>query len=284
MIILLLPGLKLFGQINATLPSYTDQFYNNHPLITPAYTDTINKTTFRAGDKSQTGLFKGVNKIYFDADFNNRNRSLRNYSNYGLTVLNNRIGEFINASRVYGRYSRTINLTEKAQLTAGIAFGLISLKFSPSQVSPGGTGLSPDGSIGLSYGRDKFCIGTSVQQMFNNGITPVNQKFIFNRYLNIYGYKHFQLTYNLLLTLHALAQLQQNNTILNGAAVLGHGEHLQFSIGGRNTKAIVFSAGVQQLDAGFGLLSTVLSYQVTTGKIAITDNAFELLFRISFRD
>jgi hypothetical protein len=58
----------LMAQVNSSVPVYFDQFFNNYYLLNPANADSSYKINIKASDKTVTGLFQGVSKIYLDAD------------------------------------------------------------------------------------------------------------------------------------------------------------------------------------------------------------------------
>jgi type IX secretion system PorP/SprF family membrane protein len=265
------------AQVSSPIPDFFDQFINNYYLLNPANTDTSYKVKIRTGDKSQTGLFKGVNKIYFDADFKAKTGRKEAVHFIGIQAINYKEGDFINLSRLFGRYSWRTRISQRSSLSAGISIGFVNYAFKASQASAGGSAAVPDGSAGMWYLREKSAIGFSVQQMFKGRIQPVNQSYELDRNYNLTVYRTFILNPYLNFHTHLFSGFQKNKAAnISVATVFEVQEKLDLGITYRHKRALVFMVGLKKINIATSHFSLYFSYLIPTGQIGIKDNALEI--------
>jgi type IX secretion system PorP/SprF family membrane protein len=253
-----------------------DQFFNNYYLLNPANTDTSYKVKIRATDKSQTGLFQGVSRIYFDADAKIKSGK-QAFHFLGVQAVDSREGEFINLSKLFVRYSWRQRISQGSSLSAGISLGFVNYAFKATQAGPGGSDAVPDGSAGIWYLRERFAIGFSTQQMFKGKIRPINQVFELNRYYNINAFKIFRLSPYVNFTTHFYYGFQKNQAAnINLASLLEVQDKLEIGAIYRYKKAIGFIAGLKKINIASVDCSLLFSYLVRTGGLSINDNAIEV--------
>jgi type IX secretion system PorP/SprF family membrane protein len=264
------------AQVNSSVSGSFDQYFNNYYLLNPANTDSSYKVKLRVTDKSQTGLFQGVSKIYFDSDV--RIKSGRGSGHFfGIQAINYREGDFISFSKLFGRYSWRTRISQGSSLSAGISLGFVNYAFKSSMASAGGSDAAPDGSAGMWYLRERFAMGFSVQQMFKGKLRPVNQTFELNRLFNFNAYKVFMLSPYVNLTTHFYSGFQKDlPSNISLAAILDVQDKLEMGVNYRYNRAIVFIAGFKKINFASSNWSLFFSYLVRTGGVSINDNAVEV--------
>jgi type IX secretion system PorP/SprF family membrane protein len=265
------------AQINFSFSDYFDQFYNNYYLLNTANVDSTYKIAAKVSNKTQTGLFQGVSKLYMDIDLRLSHR--KGASHYlGIQVINNKEGDFINKSRLVGRYSVRIKISERSSLSTGIALGFVNYAFNTSQSGTGGSSWAPDGNAGFWYLRKKLSLGFSMQQIFNQKIRPVNQIFALANYYNLTA--RYSITINRLLNLntHFYSKWQKNQTMYFALASLFEvREKFDAGIGYNYHRGLSYVAGVKNLGMGKSRFSFYFSYFTGLSKIYVSDNAFEVM-------
>lgn len=272
---------QLKAQVSPAIPDYFDQYFNNYYLLNPANTDTTYKYKAALDNKAQTGLFKGVNKIYFDGDLKLNSENKVVYHFIGVQVINNREGEFISRSRLYGRYSIRTRISSRASLSTGISLGLVNYSFKTSQAGSGGSDAAPDGNIGIWYLRETFTLGFSAQQLLNGKLTPINQEYELSKYYNFNLTKTFVIHPYINVHTHLYSRFQKNqssNTSL--ACIFDIKEKLETGVNYRQKKGLVFVAGLKQINIGTSTCALYFSYLSDTKKISAGDNAFEFYVSI----
>jgi hypothetical protein len=274
-IFLILPGLQ--AQVSTYVPELFDLFITNYYLLNPASTDTSYTFKIASGNKSETGLFQGVNKIYLDGDLLIKKRSDKEFHFAGFQVINNREGEFINRNRFSGRYSWRNQISMKASISAGISIGLVNYSFKTSQTGTGGSDFAPDGNIGVWYLRPSFGAGFSAQQIFRSSLQPVAQEFVLNRFYNFNIYKNFVLSPSLNFKTHIFSTSDlRNRSGWSAAALAGFRDFAEAGIVYRYNRGINFTAGLQKIKIGQSEFGLWFSYLHRTGEIAVNDNALEI--------
>jgi type IX secretion system PorP/SprF family membrane protein len=264
------------AQVNFPASWSFDQYFNNYYLLNPANTDTSYKVKIRATDKSLTGLFQGVSRIYFDGDAKIK-AGKQAFHFLGVQAVNSREGDFINLSKLFVRYSWRQRISEGSSLSAGISLGFVNYAFKTTQAGPGGSDATPDGSAGIWYLRERFAVGFSVQQMFKGKLQPVNQVFELNRYYNFNAYKIFRLSPYVNLNTHFYSGFQKNQTSnINLTALLEVQDKLEAGVSYRYKKAIGFIAGLKKINIASVDCSLFFSYLIRTGPLSVNDNAIEV--------
>lgn len=273
----------LKAQEGTVVPALFDQFFNNYYLVNPANEDSAASLRLRIGNRSLTGIFAGVNRIYFDADAGFRAKRPDRFHSVGIQAVNSRDGEFFSRSRLYGRYSWRTGLSPKASLSAGIAIGIVNYAFRPSQASPGGSSVVTDGNAGLWYLRSRTKIGLSMQQMLEQKLRPINQEFRLNRFYNFNISNLFPLGPYLNLTTHIYTRLQKQEPVtLDLAGILEIQQRLEAGFNYRHLRGVAFMAGIKRIHFGALDLSIMASYMASTKKVTmVTDNVVE--FHLSLR-
>ena len=196
----------VIGHINAQTADNTsivfDQFFQNYFLVNPASRDSLDKLRVSIGNRTLTGLFEGVNRIYADGSLKVNHQSSERFSRIGVLLMNNRDGEFINRTRAYARYSWTTGLGPRSSLSAGLALGIVNYSAQASQAGGGSSSFSFDGNLGIWYLRKKLGIGLSYQQINPRVSRLVNPRIPLTPYYNLNFYYTAELSYSIDLTTH----------------------------------------------------------------------------------
>lgn len=258
-----------------------DQFFNNRYTISPVATDTSYQYNIKADNKTQTGLFAGVSKIYFDGDIKIKKNGDNGFHFLGAQVSVNKEGSFIKRNRVYGRYGIYQKLTSSTALSAGVSIGAINYMFQSSQGGSGGSDITPDASIGLSLVTKKFQFGISSQQLFQPKIKPIDQTVVLHRFYNFNASYLFSITNDFELEINGLLQLLNSETKSLFFAPLLRIKDL-FKLGGNynHNQSIAFITGIEKFDFNDYKLSIFASYKIPTNDISVPDNAIELFLSI----
>ena len=265
------------------VPAHFDQFFNNYYLLNPANEDSASSLRLRVGNRSLTGVFQGVNRIYFDADAGLRTKRKDRFHSIGIQAFNSREGEFFSKSRLYGRYSWRTGLTANSALSAGVSFGIVNYAFRSSQASAGGSSSVADGNTGVWYLRRRWNLGVSMQQIFEQQLQPINQIFILNRYYNFNLTNFFPLGPHLDLTTHLYSRYQKGEPLnIEFASIVEIQRRVNAGFNYRHDRGIVFLAGISRISFGSLNMALMASYMASMKKVnRVTDSVLE--FHISLK-
>lgn len=269
------------GQSRSEVPDLFDQFFNNYYLLNPAAADTSYKFKIRGENRTQTGLFEGISKLYADADFKIREKEGRSQF-IGLQAVNFKEGDFINRSRLYGRYSWRTNLSEYSSLSAGAALGIVNYNFRGSQAGAGGSSTVMDGCIGIWYSWKRLYLGVAGQQILRNQLQPINQQFQLERYWNCNMFYSFHISHVLDFTPHLYTRLQKGTDNVQVAGVFDIYDLVSAGVNLKYKRGVAFIAGIKNIKVGNSTFSLYASYLAGTNSPSILDdNAVE--FYLSFQ-
>lgn len=270
------------AQTSFSFSDYFDQFFNNYYLLNTANSDSSYKTAVNISNKTQTGLFKGVNKLYMDVDMRISSRK-GVYHFIGIQAINNKEGEFISKNRLTGRYSWHGKISGRASVSAGISLGFVNYSFNTSQSGTGGSDWVPDGNAGIWYLRKKISLGVSTQQIFNQKIRPANQTFLLSNYYNFTARYLIDINHFLNLHTHLYTRHQNDQPMYFAiASLLETKGKLESGIGiGYNYRRGLNSVvGLKRIRIGSSHFGFYFSYFVGTSRINnVSDTAFELLVK-----
>lgn len=279
--LMLLISLRGYGQGNLFRTELPDQFINNHYLLNPANSDSTYGFAIKIGNKAETGLFQGVNKIYADGDWRIKAGVKGSMHHVGVFVFNNREGNFINRTRLYGRYGWRLRLSSRSSISTGVSLGFINYSFRSSQAGVGGSDLKPDGNLGVWYLRPNTGIGISLQHLSEPDLQPVFQRFKIKRYGNVLGYQ--KIAFSPFINLNASAFASFDATFAIHGAVAGVAEvydKVEAGVVYVFPGHALFMVGLKNIRLGDCLLHFSFSYLVETGKLTIRDNAIEIFGEI----
>lgn len=256
--------------------NYFDQFTQNYNLINPAAKDTSAQVIGQLGNKTQTGLFKGVSYFYADGDLKVERPSGSGFHFFGFQFINNREGAFIRRNRVYGRYAWYQQLNKNTALSAGVSLGTVNYAFQNSQGGVGGSDFVPDGNLGVEISFKNLKLGASYQQFFNSSIRPVDETIPLKQYYNLYGNYQFIITEGFNFEVHSFLQLgaYRNNFSISPIAAIDN--HFDLGLNYRHHNGLVFLVGIKNFEIIDSFLSLYVSYKIPTYRITVPDNAIEL--------
>lgn len=265
------------AQTSFSFPEYFDQFYNNYYLVNPANADSSYKLSANVANRTQTGLFQGVSKLYMDVDL--RLSSRKNVFHFaGIQAINNKEGDFIHKSRLLGRYSWRGKLSYHSSLSAGIALGFINYAFTTSQSGAGGSAWVQDGNAGIWFLRKKLSVGCSMQQFFNQRIRPVNQSFLLESYYILTANYFFIVNPFLKIHTHFYSKFQNHQPVyFTFASIFELQKNFEAGASYSYNRGFSGLAGIKKLKIGGSHFSFYFSYSVSSTIVQVNDNAFELL-------
>lgn len=255
-----------------------DQFFQNYYMINPASSDSSDRLRVSLGNIWLTGLFQGVSRMYFDADFRPGKRGSPSFSRLGIFIKNSNDGAFINRSRYYGRYNRTVAIGKNQAISLGLALGLVNYRFKGSYTFAGGSATAFDGNAGIWYLRKNLKAGISLQQFSRSIIQPSQERFQLNPIWN------FNLVYSSFLS----SQVQLTNNVFyrketgsmswfEYAPVFLFNETLQAGADFELHKGVAILLGVKTSVNGYGKLRFMGSFLISTHKFSSSgDNKFEI--------
>lgn len=267
----------LIAQGNYTSSERFVLYYKNYFLLNPANTDTSYLYNIKLGNKSQTGIFKGVNNIYADLDMLLGQNTGKNLSYLGFQFLNRREGEFISKSRIYLRYGVKLQISEKSYVSTGLMGGMVNYTFRSSQAGAGGSSLVPDVNIGIWYFRKSLGIGISGQQLFNSKLRPVVQEFTLNRYVNIVLFTKFRLSEEIDFTPHLYYHyLSRKSSGFMLAGVFLFNEFVEAGGGIAYQTGFHLQLGLNSISTRFGDVRFNFSYWAPYSSTGVNDNSLEI--------
>lgn len=272
------------AQTGTNISGIFDQFFQNYYMINPASNDSSGKFSVSLGHTALTGLFEGVNRQYFDADFRPGKIDNTSFSRFGLLVVNINDGAFISRSRYYGRYSRTIAIGKEQFISTGVSLGLISYSFRGSQAFAGNSSTAFDANAGLWYIRKQLKVGLSVQQIPRSVLQPIQQTFRLNPTWNFNLVYLFRLTSSVRITNHFYLRKESLYPYyFEYAPVFLLSEVIESGLNFKYRRGVSVMLGLRSLDPGFGKIRFMGSYLISTRELSNTaDNKFELSAGYSF--
>lgn len=260
-----------------------NQFFQNYTALNPASNDSVGKFQLNLGNRTFTGLFEGVNRVYADASLK-INHSNTQYSKFGVLINRFNDGEYINRTKAYSRYSWTTRLNSKSSISGGLAIGVVNYTFMPSQAGGGGSSTTTDGNIGVWYLRKKFQFGLSYQQMLQTKITPIYQQFILSPMINFNAIHYYVFNPFIKLTTHAFVNYQNSDYYnIQIAPVFLFYNNFEAGVNAHYQKGYSVLLGVKSISIGIGTIKVMGSYLIRTSQFSnSSDNVFELSAGYSF--
>lgn len=272
----------LFINLSIAQGNYTSSerfilYYKNYHLLNPANADTSYLFDFKIGNKSQTGLFKGVRNIYADIDLSINKQKDKNRNYLGFQFLNRKEGEFISKNRIYLRYGIRLQLKENTIASVGIMGGLVNYTFRSSQAGAGGSSTVPDINIGAWYLWKNFGFGFSGQQLLNSQLSPVVQKFQLTRYYNFTLFNNIRFTDEIYFAPHFYYNYQnRENNSLSLAGIFHFNDLIEAGGGFTFKSGFHLQIGLNSFFTRYGDVQFNFSYWVPYSSPGISDNSLEL--------
>ena len=255
-----------------------DQFFQNYYMYNPASHDSADVVRVSLGNRTMTGLFDGVNRIYADASFRIQHHSPLRFSRIGFFVHSGHDGDFISRNRVYGRYSWTTGVGARSSVSAGLSIGVVNYAFLGSQAGAGGASSALDGNAGIWYIRRKLKIGFSWQQLLRPVLEPLNQKFILTPYYNLNAIYTTDISAYISLSTHLYIRYQANESIRwNVAPVFLIHSIFETGVNYQHQNGVALLFGIKSIQFGPNTFRFMGSFLLSTKKLSRTsDNVFEL--------
>lgn len=273
----------LIAQVYVEKPATSfNLFFKNYKIINPANAEDT-KTSFSLGNRSYTGLFKGVTQFYADIDFflSQKKSNMKGHS-LGIWLLANRQGDFFRKNRVYARYAYRNQLSQDFSLSLGVSAGLVNYVFSSSDASTGGSDSDFDGSLGMWFLYKKLKVGASLQQLTNTILRPVNQPFYLKRYMSVMASHSWPISPSLTWETHGnVSFIPLFGTLMQMAGLVQIHE-AEFGAGYKSDAGVSVFAGLRELRLQQYAVSFSASYMFSRVVIKkVNNNILELNLSIS---
>lgn len=168
--------------MNAQQNAMFTHYMFNTLVVNPAYAGSRDALTITALDRSQWVDFKGAPSTQSIT----MHTPLRNeHIGIGLSVLNDKIGISNNTSLLFD-YAYIMTLSEKSKLSLGLSAGInifsanLSTLLLDQQADPNfqnniNKHISPNVGLGAYYSREKFYVGLSAPNLFQNNFSSNNE-------------------------------------------------------------------------------------------------------------
>ena len=168
-------------------PVQFDQFENSYPFTNPGYIGQNGPLGINLGSQFTGNTGGQVATFFSTLSFRVQNEKKGNPQFIGLTVYNDQQGPKISSTRLYGMYDITIALEDSLTLTGGLAGGGFAYTIEPTSgpvATAGNTALAPDAKAGLWLQANEAYLGISLNQAFNNNLTPFRVPIQLERHFN----------------------------------------------------------------------------------------------------
>jgi hypothetical protein len=158
---------------------------------------------------------------------------------------------------------------------------MVSYAFQASQASAGGSALAYDGNMGLWLVSRRFKLGTSMQQVFQRTLTPLNQEFVLRRVYNINTVYTLRINHYADLILHGWYKYQEYSSVnIQVAGIITLQQLVQLGANYRYQKGFFLMAGLKDILIGTSKISLAMSYSTDIlNYIAKGDNGIEFFIR-----
>ncbi len=185
--------LPVSGQSTSVYPDLFGAYFNNMPLVSPAYIPKDVKMNLNLSYKTRTGALNKISTFNF-AFSRVFNYTQKNNHLLRLYFYNEKDGPYIHKPRAYINYAYRITLAENLTVSTGLALGIAQTAFTAPSSTANGNSLSPDGSLGITLSYKKLDVGFAACQIFNSVVNPVVAPITYRRYFNTYINYTFKLS------------------------------------------------------------------------------------------
>jgi hypothetical protein len=167
-------------------PDLYSAYQINLALINPSYIPSEVRGDFNAGYRFQTGPFKQISTLVFSGAKvkHNENGSAHVYR---VLLSDEKQGPYITTPRGYANYGYQLPLSERVNVSAGAAFGVVEKYYSGTTASGNINTFLPDGSAGLTLKSEKLELGVSGQQLLNSKTKSLASDIVFQRFYQFHG-------------------------------------------------------------------------------------------------
>jgi hypothetical protein len=278
-------GEAVFAQTNL-YPAYYAQASEVNRYFNPALANRDLKLGLELGNQFYSGVYSKIENHYLLANINlGRQDSLSKRHNLGVKISTEKEGEYISRPKGYLSYALHVRLSELYYASAGVNVGMAGYVYKSTNISGGGAATVPDADLGLAFYSERFVLGLSVNQVFDNKLLPRDLYFRWRRFCVAYLEKMFPLGQSLLVRAYAqkmfLSELRDRNDFGLGLLI---GEHVEIGVTECWQERISFRATLRQIEIERMVLQLLLAYNLPhTSASQANNQSFEVVLGVGFR-
>ena len=258
-------------------PPQFDQYFKNSYLINPAILDTIGKVNLSFGNRTYTGLLKGVARNFIQGSFKFHSLKSKNLHDVGVLVIAGKDGEFFSKNRAFLRYGYRLAITSKIAASAGVSLGFINYSVKSSPASAGGNSTVPDIHLGIWITSSHIDFGISSQQLLQLTISPLDQTFILARIYDLNLNYKSNLNKSLQFNLYNHIRYQNKNSwMIESGPILIWKNILEGGFNYRYLRGMAIIAGVSSIKIASSELRITGSFFISSSSLSgVNDNILE---------
>lgn len=248
-------------------PVQFDQFQRSYPFTNPAYVGQNGPLGINLGSQF-TGNTSGQVATFFSTlSFRIQDQKKGNSQYLGLNVYNDQQGPKISTTRIYGMYAIKVELKDSLTLTGGIAGGALAFTIEPTGgpvATAGNTAIAPDAKGGVWLQGNTSYMGVSLNQAFNNDLTPFRTPIRLERHFNFTAGKKVRL--NKRFAISGAANMRTGSHIAL-QVILSTRLHIRESLEAGvayhvNRAQIIPQIGIKSIQIGKHELTAAASYKI----------------------
>lgn len=259
------------------LPVRFGQFAQGYSAINPASVGSQRFFRGSVGHQRQGSNWTQVYTTYATAEMRITDAQEDGFHAGGLAFWSDHEGQLLSRTAFYAQYAYHQRLLENMRLSVGLALGGMSYLVQGTDINPSGGDTSPDGALGLWVYGDGYFSGFSINHLFNSRLQPVEQRFRLATHYNFTAGKTFLLTPDLDLTFMTQSRFSSVRNVETDLAMRGVvSRKLVFGTNYRVNQSVVFMAGVEGFQVGWGEARCTFSYEAPTADSASPFGIYEL--------
>lgn len=268
--------LRILSLSQSNFGQYLDLYHQNTSSISPSITDTNHLYNFSLNNRSQSGLFEGINQLYANLDLRVASKSTFIH-NAGFSIQNTTEGEFIDRNRAYIKYSIFKRIASRTSISGGASLGAINYIFENSNGGSGGSDTKFDLNLGVNILFRDLTAGVALQQATQPTLQPINARIEHPLFYNSFLMYNFHINQFTKLEVSGLLQMTSEELKYSLSGLLVLNNSLDVGVAIRKMKGFVFFAGIHEIAILNQLIYLHLAYQSTYAKYSLQDNALEIL-------
>ena len=265
-----------FSQTSERVPVLFGQFNRALGLSNPAYLGSNKKKIeINLANQSLIGAFSNIRTYYGQLNYSlKKEDSIPKINHtFGLLFYSDREGSYISNTRIYGSYTIHLPITYRYTLSTGISLGASTINFDNTQSSASSSAIGLDGTIGLWLKSDNSFVGIAVNQLPQQTIIPLVEKYRLKRHLTVNICRKFYFSptsyFAPIVQTRFFTNLQQDLDILLQMVL---DNKVTFGSNLRYKKGIMAFAGLEDINMGDHHFRLVASYTFPLGRTTFNAN------------
>ncbi len=162
------------------------QGYQAYRHANPAAACSYSNSEWLVGNQHVLGNMRKIASYYASGyvRLSNSQRNRKPFSTIGVSVFNDQEGKYINRSRIYANYAWHAHAFNRLKISGGFNIGAVNYHVKGTPLSGDGSDIKPDASVGFQLYTNEIFFGTSVNQLLNSELQPLQQITRLNPHLN----------------------------------------------------------------------------------------------------